>query len=92
MRDDKFDGMDENKDSRSWDFRELEDGEALRESLRRQRSERKEESAQNKQDGQDRRHLHRPKAMREKNRRQQIRTRAGVRRIRIRLRRKKSWR
>ena len=52
MRDDKFDGMDENKDSRSWDFRELEDGEALRESLRRQRSERKEESAQNKQDGQ----------------------------------------
>ena len=54
MRDDKFDGMDENKDSRSWDFRELEDGEALRESLRRQRSERKEESAQNKQDGQER--------------------------------------
>lgn len=53
MRDDKFDGMDENKDSRSWDFRELEDGEALRESLRRQRSERKEESAQNKQDGQE---------------------------------------
>ncbi len=54
MRDDRFDGMDENKDSRSWDFRELEDGEALRESLRRQRSERKEESAQNKQDGQER--------------------------------------
>ena len=54
MRDDKFDGADENKDSRSWDFRELEDGEALRESLRRQRSERKEESAQNKQDGQER--------------------------------------
>ncbi len=54
MRDDRFDGADENKDSRSWDFRELEDGEALRESLRRQRSERKEESAQNKQDGQER--------------------------------------
>ena len=46
MRDDRFDGADENKDSRSWDFRELEDGEALRESLRRQRSERKEESTQ----------------------------------------------
>lgn len=54
MRDDRFDGADENKDSRSWDFRELEDGEALRESLRRQRSERKEESTQNKQDGQER--------------------------------------
>ena len=27
MRDDRFDEMDEKKESRSWDFRELEDGE-----------------------------------------------------------------
>ena len=39
MRDDRFDEMDEKKESRSWDFRELEDGEEQRERLRQKRKE-----------------------------------------------------
>ena len=42
MREDRFDGTDQSieKERRSWDFRELEDGEGERERLRRERNER----------------------------------------------------
>ena len=39
MKDDRFDKMDEKRESKSWDFRELEDGEEQRERLRQKRKE-----------------------------------------------------
>ena len=49
MGDDKFDGVDKDPEqrNRSWDFRELEDGEEQREHLRRQRNERLQEQSMN---------------------------------------------
>ena len=38
MKDDRFDKMDEKLESKSWDFRELEDGEEQRERLRQKRN------------------------------------------------------
>ena len=44
MKDDRFDKMDEKLESKSWDFRELEDGEEQRERLRQKRNARNERS------------------------------------------------
>ncbi len=53
MREDRFDEMDEKKESQKWDFRELEDGEEQRERLRQMRNERSEAGGRSEQDGRE---------------------------------------